>query len=294
MKQQNILKILVPVIGLLALSAAAAGLFVQGGEGTRTFTTLHGQTVELYGRGLYANDTVMTAGGFRGTDLVTIVFALPLLAVSFRAYLRGKIRGGLLLAGVLSYFLYNGISMSFAAAYNNLFLLYTALMSASLFAFVVIFSSIDADRLEKLVSDNMLRKRIAAYFFLAGFTVLALWGMEIVAALLSGEPPVLLGPYTTSVTHALDMGVIAPTAFLSGVLLIKRRANACRVGFPIIVLNILIGLCVISQTVMQTLVGVVFSTGQMVGIIGSWTLLAGLAIWSGVSMYRSIREPASR
>jgi hypothetical protein len=221
-----------------------------------------------------------------------MIVAVPLLLRSFRAYRRGSVRGGLLLAGALSFFLYNGASMAFSATYNDLFLVYTALMSSSLFAFVTLLAGFDTNQLEAMAGGGMPRKGIAVYFFVAGSAVLVLWGMEIVAALLSGEPPANLGPDTTPVTHAFDMGVIAPTAYLSAVLLLKRRPNAYRIGFPIIILNILIGMCVISQTVMQTRLGIVFSMGQMIGIVGSWVLLAGFAVWSAVSMWRNLKEPA--
>jgi hypothetical protein len=57
MKQQAALNWLVPLIGVLALFASGAGLFLGGGM-DHPFTTLHGQVVEIYGRGIYQNDTI--------------------------------------------------------------------------------------------------------------------------------------------------------------------------------------------------------------------------------------------
>ncbi len=47
---------LVPLIALLTLIAASAGLFAPGGDGPFMFTTLRGQTVEMYGLGLYEGE----------------------------------------------------------------------------------------------------------------------------------------------------------------------------------------------------------------------------------------------
>src|SRR5947209_14069845 len=110
------------LIAALALVAATIGLFYQDGGSAFSFTTLRGQTMQIYGQGLYRYDTPITAVGFKAADAVTIVLAIPLLLTSTLLYRRGSLKGGLLLTGVLAYFLYNYGSVAIAAAYNNLFL----------------------------------------------------------------------------------------------------------------------------------------------------------------------------
>lgn len=290
MKQHSALNWLVPLIGLLALATASAGLLLQDGRSPYSFTTLHGQTTQIAGQGLYRYDSLFTAAAFRGTDAVTILVALPLFVVSFLNYRRGKLRGTFLLTGALSYFLYNGASMSFAAAYNELFLVYVTIFSASLFAFVLALASIDIKSLPFRISARLPHGRIAVFLFVAGLVVLFLWGSEIVGALLEGQAPELLGIYTTTVTHAINMGVIAPAAILAGILLLQRNPYSYVFAFPLLTLNSLIGIVVMGQTVSQIHAGIVFSTGQLIGIVGSWLILAGFAIWMAVLLYRNISD----
>ncbi|MBN2046373.1 MAG: hypothetical protein JW750_00920 [Anaerolineaceae bacterium] len=290
MKYTKSLTWLIPLITLLAVLTAAIGLFWQTTGEPFEFTTIHGQTAEIYGRGIYYYDTTMTGAGFRGADLITLLIAIPLLLVAFWHARRGTLRGKFLLLGALSYFLYNGASLSFAAAYNPLFLAYVALFSASLFALIIVFSSIDPQTLPAHVSERMPHGRIAAFLFFSGSVVLILWGMEIVSALLANEPPVLLLSYTTTVTHGIDMGIIAPSAFTAAVMLLKRDPTGYRVAFPLLLLNTLIGLVVVGQTVMQIRAGIEFHPGQLIGIVGSWVILAGLAGWNLISMYRNISK----
>jgi hypothetical protein len=56
------------VTGALAVLVAAAGLFRRAGTGGFGFTTVRGETVPLYGRGLYHYDTLFAAGGAMGND----------------------------------------------------------------------------------------------------------------------------------------------------------------------------------------------------------------------------------
>src|SRR5512135_1848840 len=137
MKPSRIVIWLIWLIAVLALVAAGIGLFYQDGGHAFSFTTLHGQSVQIYGQGLYRYDIPLTAVGYRAADAVALVLALPLLIISLLLYRRGQLRGGLLLTGVLAYFLYTYGSMAVGAAYNPLFLVYVVLCSASLFAFVL-------------------------------------------------------------------------------------------------------------------------------------------------------------
>jgi hypothetical protein len=79
MKNSPILNWLVPLIVILALFSAGAGLFWRNGGSPFTFTSLLGQTIQMERQGLYRNDTLFTDGSFRGTEAVTLFASVPLL-----------------------------------------------------------------------------------------------------------------------------------------------------------------------------------------------------------------------
>src|SRR4029450_14075606 len=85
---------------------AVVGLLATGGVTPRTVTSVHGELVELYGTGVYDDDTVFKGAGNRGSDLVTLLLAVPLLLAATAVYRRGSLRGALLLSGGLSWPLY--------------------------------------------------------------------------------------------------------------------------------------------------------------------------------------------
>jgi hypothetical protein len=111
-------------------------LFYRAGSGAFPFTTVHGETVQMSGQGIYFHDTLFTVSLSWGTDLVTLFICVPLLALSAWRCQRGSLRGGILLTGVLAYFLYYGASLGLGTAYNRLFLVYITLFSASFYAFI--------------------------------------------------------------------------------------------------------------------------------------------------------------
>ena len=96
---------LIPLIFALALTTSLCGLFLPGGEGQFAFTTLRGHTVEMFGRGLYQYDTLLAGAALRGTDAVTLLISLPMLALLYVMSRRGSQNASLALLGILFYFL---------------------------------------------------------------------------------------------------------------------------------------------------------------------------------------------
>ncbi|MFD1906286.1 hypothetical protein ACFSQ7_23430 [Paenibacillus rhizoplanae] len=120
------------------LGVVATGIGLFSGEGSENegshpiFTSIRGEQIELYGTGIYKNDSLSAAAQAIAQDGVTLVVGIPLLLVSLLLSLRGTIRGRLLLAGALGYFTYTYASYCFLAMYNDLFLVYVLLFLGQL------------------------------------------------------------------------------------------------------------------------------------------------------------------
>jgi hypothetical protein len=222
-KATNPLIVLAILIATLALAVAGLGVFWQGEGQPFEFHTLHGETIAMQGHGLYRFDTVSFAAQGIAQDFITLMVGLPFLAVGMVLFRKRRIKGRLILAGTLAYFLYTYASFSFGAAYNVVFLAYVALFSLSLFAFILALMQIDIPALPSHFSPSLPRRVIAIFLFVVGGFLLFAWLGRIIPGLLKNRPPVGLESYTTLVIQTLDLGLIMPTAFLSGILLWKRR-----------------------------------------------------------------------
>ncbi len=182
------LRWLIPLIFVLTLMATLAGLWPASGT-PYPLTTFRGEEVTINARGLYYWDTVSSAAQMQANDLVALVLGLPLLTVSAWLARRGSLRGRLLLAGTLGFILYTYITMCFGAHYNALFLVYVALFSLSLFAFVLVMMSFDLETLPGRFSEKLPRGWIAGLlFFAAAFLSLA-WLGRIAATFAPGAVP---------------------------------------------------------------------------------------------------------
>jgi hypothetical protein len=287
MKKSALLNVLVPLVGVLALVGAACGLFWQDGGTPYSFTTLHGQKVFIYGQGLYRYDSFFKAPIFRGTDAVTLFVCLPLLAIAFGYYRRDSLKGGLLLSGILSFFLYNSASMAFGAAYNPLFLLYVLFFSASLFAFILAFTAVDLSALPARVLPHMPHRPIAIFLLLASLSVFV-WLIDIITALAQHSVPQGLAGYTTDITTVIDIGIITPSALLAAYGILHRAPLGYLLAATMLVLNAIIGMVVLAQTIAQRTAGIFLSSGQMFIYVGIFVTMSVVATGLTVALFRNI------
>jgi hypothetical protein len=280
------------LVAVLALVASGLALFWQDGPRPSAFRTVRGDTVQLYGHGLYQYDTLFFGAGNRGADVVTLFVAVPLLLVCLLLYWRGSLRGRLLLIGILTYFLYVYASLAFGAAYNALFLVYVGLFSASLFALLLTFTSIDHGVFESRLSPRLPSRGPAAFMFASAAVLVVLWlGLGLLPAMISGQPPKLLDSYTTLTTYVLDLGIITPATFVTGLLLMRRKALGYLMAFSLLGIILMLVPTIAAQTVSQLSAGVSLTPGEIVGPVGGFVILGLFAAWVLIALLRPIQEP---
>ncbi|MBN1315660.1 MAG: hypothetical protein JXA42_09340 [Anaerolineales bacterium] len=290
MKASNSVIVVSLLIVLMAAFAAATGLFLNDGGTRFSFTTLHGQTVQMLGQGLYRYDTLFLGAGFKGQDAVALFIGAPLLIVSILQYRRGSLIGQILLTGTLGYFLYLYASMALGASYNQLFLLYVAIFSASLFTFIQVFTSVNLDSVAAQTGAGLPRRGLAVFMFAAGLVTLVMWGAPLVTALVQGGTPDKMDSYTTMVTYALDLAIITPATFLCGVLVLRRDPLGYVVAIPLLTLVVLLVPQIILSTIFQKSAGVPFTTGEMIGPVFGFIILGLIATWLYVAVLRGLEK----
>lgn len=285
MKHAPALKILIPLIFVLALVCAALGLFDAAPGEPYAYTNHRGETVTINGHGLYFYDTVSSAAQMQGNDLITLVVGLPLLAFSAWWALRGSLRGRLLLTGTVGFFLYTYMSMSMLTSFNALFLVYVVLMALSLYAFILCMLSFDLAALPAHFSEKFPRRWTAGLlFFVALFLGLA-WIARILGPILNGTIAALENT-TTMVIQAMDLGFIASAAVLGGFLLLRRSAWGYLLASVLVLKAITMGLGVSAMGINMALAGV---PDSMV-IVVPFLVITLLNLVTAVLLLRSVRE----
>jgi hypothetical protein len=294
MKQVNVILWLSWLIVVLALVAVGAAFFWPNDGAPFTVTSLRGQEVQIYGQGLYRFDTLFTGAGNRGSDVVTLVLGLPLLTYATTRYWRGSLRGGLLLLGTLVYFLYLYSSYALGTAFNPLFLVYIALFSASLFAFVLLFASLASQFGMDQLAPDLPRRGVAIFMMISGLATLVIWIQPLLNELAHNQLPATLGTYSTKVTDVLDLGIITPTTFVAGLLIWRRKPIGYLIAFSLLVLEIMLLPLIAAQTVSQLAAGIGFTPTEIIGPMVGFVTLGAFALWVMIILWRKTIETTNR
>lgn len=266
------------LLAALAAVGAVTGLLTTGGPGQHDVETLRGATVTLYGEGLYRYDTWLVGAGNRGQDLVVLLVEVPLLLVAVRWCRRGGPVAAAALVGVLAFFAYFYVSMVFATAQNRLFPLYVAAAGLAGFALAGLAARLDVRRVAASLPGRPGRRALTAYLLgLAGALTLA-WLPGLLATTASGDIAEMVGPYTSEVTVALDLGLVVPVVVLAAVQLLRREPVGPVLTFVLLVMNVCIGVLLMGQGVAQLVSGVPLTAGEIVAkmlTFAALTLVAG-------------------
>lgn len=278
MKFKKAITILTCIIIALALIASAYGVLSKEGVGKSEFKSLHSEIVQVYGKGLYKNESVSMASQAIAQDIVTLCLGTPLLVTSLVLARRGLLKGRLLLTGVLGYFLYTYTSYSLLAMYNPLFLIYVILMSTSFFAFTLTMMSFNIKEMSSNFDSKLPVRFIGSMLIFIAVAVGLMWLKRIITPLINNTTPDGLEHYTTLVIQALDLGFVIPAAILSGVLLMKRKAFGYLLSSVIVIKETALLTVILAMLISQKFAGVKIGTAEFV-IFTLFTLLVAYCMY---------------
>jgi len=287
MKFKKSISRLVLLIAILALAASIYGIFSSQGKGQYDFKTIHDTSVTIYGKGLYQYDSISVASQAVAQDIVTLFLGVPLLILSLYLFRKGSLKGKLLLAGTIAYFLYTYTSYSFFSMFNRFFLIDVILMSTSFFAFVLTMMSFDINNLSAYFSEKLPVKFVGGLLIFIGSVFGLMWLGTVAPSIMSGTTPTGLEHYTTLVIQAMDLGFVVPTAFLAGILLIKRKPFGYLLSSIVTVKAITMLTALTAMVINQMLAGVEVNFAVLILI----PVLNIIIIYSLYLIMKNIKEP---
>ncbi|MFD3001932.1 hypothetical protein ACFS7Z_16280 [Pontibacter toksunensis] len=223
MRHAKTITVLVLLISLLALAATATGIFTEEGPGAYAYTSIRGQEVLIYGKGLYQHMSAEVAPQGIAQDVVTLFIGIPLLLLSLVLSRRGSLAGSYLLTGTIGYFLVTYLFYTVMGMYNALFLVYVALLAASFFGFILALRSLPSANTNTYFHAHTPVKLAGGFLMIAAVAIGLLWLSIIVPPLADGVVvPLQVEHYTTLVVQGLDLGILLPAAFVAGRLLVHK------------------------------------------------------------------------
>lgn len=271
----------------LMLAASLAGILRDDTGDPYAYTTLRQADVEIYGgQGPYRFDTTHKAVLFRGFDWANLFVAMPLLLWSTWQHRQGRVRGQLLLMAVFAYLAYNYLIGVMGNAFNELFLVWTALFSTGLFGLVLVLRELDLSVLPYRLAKGFPRKSLAVYMIVLGLFLFVQYTAEILTAYCSGGPPLSLGVYTTLELAALELGIMVPLHIWGGLALWQQKAGGYILA---IILTFTALMTFISLSMAVLLLYFMYHSGSGLDVSVP-VVLALITLWFSLAITRQLKK----
>lgn len=257
MQNRKTISILIILITIFSTIATVSGIFTNYGTGNYEFKSINNQIVTIYGKGVYENMSADVAIQGIAQDYITLFIAIPLLIVASFLTRKNSLKSKLFLAGVLNYFFLTYLFYMNMAMYNKLFLVYIILVSTTFFAFALTLLSIDIKTISQHFSPKTPTKSIGSFLIVLPSMIALLWLSVIVPPLIDGSIiPQSVEHYTTLTVQGFDLSIFLPVAFISGLLLIKKRQFGYLMSSVTIIFLSLLMTALVAKIIAMALFGV--------------------------------------
>lgn len=168
----------------------------------------------------YAKETPNWAIQAMGQDLINICI-IPFYLLSALFMTREKTYSPLIWIGISCYFIYTFLVYCFDIHFNRLFLLYTLILGLTIYSLAFLLYTY-RNRFKVTKSNSLLSQLTGGYFIFIAVLFYSVWFSEILLANLLNTTPKGIEQLPTNPVHVLDMCIVLPGIFISGILLIKK------------------------------------------------------------------------
>jgi hypothetical protein len=159
-------------------------------------------------------------------DVVTLAVGIPFLLAALVWARRGARAGHLALTGAVAYLFVQYFMYLAMATYNELFLVWVALVLLSSQALFRLLLAVSPAAFAVDVSPRQ-RRYVGGFLLLNGSLITLLWLQVIVPPLLDGSLyPTGLSHFTTMIVQGFDLALFLPLSLIAGFDYMKRRSPA--------------------------------------------------------------------
>jgi len=276
-------------IVLLAIITSGLGLFYTTDGQPFDFINQYGDTVKIWGNGIYKNDSYFMAPIFKGTDCTIFFLAVPLTIIALILDIKNNTsKTKLFLTALTALFVYYSASISFGVVYNVLHLVYIALLGCSFYALIIGFILLKNYTINNSV--KILTNGLKIFLWGYGLSLFVAWLPDIITSITNKKSLGLIEIYTTQITYVLDMGIISPLVFICLYNLWKNN----NFGYILLGINLtillIIGIMLPVQSIFQIRAGIDLPLEAIVTKIGIFVILALIALYYEIKLFKGIKS----
>jgi hypothetical protein len=185
-------------------------------------------------------------GSMRGTALVVLAAAVPVLVVGMAYARRDSLLGLVAWIGSVAFIAYQGWMFLFGLPFNSLFLVYVAMLAFGFWALVVLLVRVPASEYAPSFAAGLPARLLAGWMVASCLAFYALWLRNVVPSLFDSAAPAFLAGtgMVTATNYVLDMALFLPFTILVATELWRRTPWGLVVGGAMLLMLVLESLAI--------------------------------------------------
>lgn len=272
-KTENILCIF---LSCIAISVATIGLFYSDGEESIFVNNIYGQQVELYGKGIYAYNSLMTVSSRLGADWIGVISAIFMIVLCILD--KKHLWANLLKTAQSVMFVYYFACLIFSISMNGLYLLYVLGFGLSFLLSIVLV----VDNYKTIAVKESAKKYknlgISLCLVISGAFTIVIWISMIIPYMIANNYGDLLVVLTTEATYAIDLGVLCPAMIICAILVQMKKDFGYIMAPTLLYILLCVGPMVILQNIYCIILGISVPVPAFIGTVLSFVVMCMFAI----------------
>lgn len=267
------------IIGLLVV-ITLCGILSFNRNNAYDIVNQYGDTIKMYGSGIYRHDSYFKAPIFIGSDFTILLVVVPLLVLSWCRKGLETVEGQIRNLALLGVVLYYCASIALGVTYNELHLVYNAAFGISFYGVAYqLFRLFSMDVRKKIVCEYSVSKGMIVFLCMTGVALFAAWLPDVIWSLVQGTTLGLIEVYTTDITYVLDMALVSPMMFIILILVLRKSFMGYVLFRMALTLCTLIAVMVPAQSLVQWMCNIELPLPALLTKVFSFMVL-GVFAWN--------------
>ena len=212
----------------------------------------------IFNADTYSRETASLAAQGIGQDIVNLFFVTPILLLSLFFMHKDKKTAFLMFSGTVSYILYSFVIYSLGIHFNNLFLLYCAILGLSIYIFILSLIELNKMDVQNWFNDKIPNRSIGYFLIIVAVLFYLIWLKDIVPAILNNSVPQSVSDMNLLVNavHVIDIAFALPGLIITAILLIKKHHFGYILTPICLIFILLMALALIAMVIMMKINGI--------------------------------------
>jgi hypothetical protein len=266
------------ILSICVIITALIGLLYKDSGASFEVQNMYGDTVQLYGNGIYAYNSVLNVANYMGTNVTELIGASLLIILTL--WKNRPLWAEVLRTSEIISLLYASMTSVFGISMNQLYLLYVMCFGIGLItAFISVKNLFDIIEVPEEIVNTSKFKGTGYFLIISGVITALVWISSIMPVVINGEFGSLLGVQTSEATFGIDLGIVCPLFIYCGISVLRKKI----IGYKIapLLLNMLVGVAILvtMQRFFCIKLGIEIPPQVLVIFILSFILLGTLALY---------------